>query len=118
MDGIIFYFIWYMFLFLVLYLFMFIFMYIVPLKKKILESNKGLQFITLKYKLNLTKKRTEKLTKLLVLVNTIILSIPAYLVFVLNIKKIYIVIASFVLFIVLILVSYNLIGKILKKKGW
>lgn len=113
-----FYVLWYIMLFVVLYFFMFIFMYVIPKRKGTILGNKGLTYITLKYKLKIDKKKTNKLMRLLVGANAFIVSVPMYMAFFVPTRPIYMVIVCSMLFIVLIVTIYNLIGYILKKKGW
>ena len=92
--------------------------YILKNKHSNLIDNQALMFITKKYKLKLDDKKTKLLSKIIIIVNSLIISIPIELILRLNIKYLYSIIISFILFIFLILISYNLLGYILKKKGW
>lgn len=87
-------------------------------KNDALISNKALLFIQKKYKLKLDDKKINLLSKIIIVVNTLIISIAIELILRWNTNYFILAAISFVLFIVLILVSYNLIGYILKKKGW
>ena len=58
------------------------------------------------------------LSKIIIIDNTLIISIAIELILRWNINYFVLAGVSFVLFIVLIIISYNLIGYILKKKGW
>ena len=89
-----------------------------PLKKDTLGTNAGFRFIVKKYDLSMDKKRVRLLSKIICVVNSFILSIPIYIVLFIDIKRIYVILISFVIFMVGMLVSYNIIGLILKKKGW
>lgn len=66
----------------------------------------------------MNKKRVRALSKIIAVANTFILSVPIYMVLVLNVEYLLSLVISLLVFIVLILVVYNLIGYILKKKGW
>ncbi len=87
-------------------------------KNDALISNKALLFIQKKYKLKLDDKKINLLSKIIIVVNTLIISIAIELILRWNTNYFILAAISFVLFIVLILISYNLIGYILKKKGW
>lgn len=87
-------------------------------KNDALISNKALLFIQKKYKLKLDDKKINLLSKTIIVVNTLIISVAIELILRWNTNYFIVAATSFVLFIVLILVSYNLIGYILKKKGW
>ena len=75
-------------------------------------------FIQKKYKLKLDDKKIDALSKIIIIDNTLIISIAIELILRWNINYFVLAGVSFVLFIVLIIISYNLIGYILKKKGW
>ena len=98
-------------------------------KNDALISNKALLFIQKKYKLKLDDKKIDALSKIIIIDNTLIISIAIELILRWNINYfvlafvsfvlfIVLIIISFILFIILILISYNLLGYILKKKGW
>ena len=97
---------------------MYLITYYRPLKRDSLGTNAGFKFIVKKYDLSMDKKRVRLLSKIICIVNSFILSVPIYIVLFVDIKRIYIFIISFVVFMIGILVSYNIIGSILKKKGW
>ena len=63
-------------------------------------------------------KKIDALSKIIIIDNTLIISIAIELILRWNINYFVLAGVSFVLFIVLIIISYNLIGYILKKKGW
>ena len=63
-------------------------------------------------------KKIDALSKIIIIDNTLIISIAIELILRWNINYFFLAGVSFVLFIVLIIISYNLIGYILKKKGW
>ena len=92
--------------------------YYIPLKKDTLGNQSSFKYILHKYDLSLDKKRARLLSKVIALTNAFILSIPVMLVLFLNIKRIYIFGIAFVVFVIGIVGLYNLIGFILKKKGW
>ena len=104
--------------FALIFLFLYIFQFIRNDKKNKLGEDKAFYFITQRYHLKMNKKRVRTLSKIIVINNSFIISIPVYLCLILNIKYVYLLLISLGIFIVLILVSYNLIGKLLKKKGW
>ena len=87
-------------------------------KNDALISNKALLYIQKKYKLKLNDKRINLLSKILIVDNTLIISIALELIIRLNINYLVLAVISSCLFIILILVSYNLIGYILKKNVW
>lgn len=92
--------------------------YVYIKKNDALISNKALLFIQKKYKLKLDDKKIDALSKIIIIDNTLIISIAIELILRWNINYFVLAGVSFVLFIVLIIISYNLIGYILKKKGW
>lgn len=104
--------------FTLIFLLLYIFQFIRNEKKNKLGEDKAFYFITQRYHLKMNKERVRILSKIIVANNSFIISIPVFLCLVLNIKYVYLLLISLVLFIVLILLSYNLIGKLLKKKGW
>ena len=61
-------------------------------------------------------KKIDALSKIIIIDNTLIISIAIELILRWNINYFFLAGVSFVLFIVLIIISYNLIGYILKKK--
>ena len=92
--------------------------YYIPLKRDTLGMQSSFKFIQKKYDLSLDKKRARLLSKIIAFTNAFILSIPVMLVLFADIKRIYLFGIAFVVFIVGIVGLYNLIGFILKKKGW
>lgn len=112
------YLLWYIIIFLIIFIIYYLFDFRVKEKKDNLGLSKSFYFITKKYALNMDKKRVRTLSKILVLANSFIISIPIFLVIFNEINYFVILIISFFIFIVLILIVYNLIGYILKKKGW
>ena len=108
----------FMIIFFVIFVINYFINYILKNKHNNLIDNQALMFITKKYKLKLDDKKTKLLSKIIIIVNSLIISIPIELILRLNIKYLYSIIISFILFIFLILISYNLLGYILKKKGW
>lgn len=92
--------------------------YVYMKKNDALISNKALLFIQKKYKLKLNDKRINILSKMLIIINTIIISISIEIILRVNINYFLLLLIVFILFIVLMLLSYNLLGYVLKKKGW
>lgn len=112
------YFLWYVLILLVIFLVLYIFDFIRKDKKDNLGLAKSFQYIVAKYDLNMDKKRVRTLSKIIVFVNSFIISIPFTLVLFLEINYVLSLVVSFVIFIILILSLYNLVGYVLKKKGW
>ncbi|MCH5167326.1 MAG: hypothetical protein J1F35_05475 [Erysipelotrichales bacterium] len=108
----------YIIIFLVILSVLYIFEYSIKDKNESLGLQKSFRFIKKKYDLKTDKLRTRKLSKIIVIANTFILSIPIYIVMYCNLGYFQVLGISFLIFIVLILIIYNLIGYILKKKGW
>lgn len=107
----------------IIFIFMYIFNYILKKKKNKLGSSAGFRYIEKKYNLNMDKKRADTLAKIIVLTDSILLSVPIYMcLFVLNmnslLKMIGLFALTFIFCIIFVIFSYNMIGKILKKKGW
>lgn len=92
--------------------------YIIPAKKNTLGAQGAFQFVVKKYDLNMDKKRVRLLSKILAFINSFIISIPITIVLFVELDRWIIFLASFILFIVMMLGLYNLVGFILKKKGW
>ena len=112
------YLLWYIILFLIIFVVLYIFDFVIKDKKDNLGLSKGFRYITKKYNLNMDKSRVRILAKIIVLANAFILSIPMYVVFVFDLNYFAILGISFIIFIILFITIYNLIGCILKKKGW
>lgn len=108
----------YIILLLIVFIIVYVLTFILKDRKDELGLSKSFRFITKKYDLKMNKKRVRTLSKIIALANTFILSIPIYMVLILNIEYMLSLVISLVVFIVLILVVYNIIGYILKKKGW
>lgn len=108
----------YIILLLIIFIIVYVLTFMLKDKKNELGLSKSFRFITKKYDLKMDKRRVRTLSKIIAVANTFILSIPLYMVLVLNINYILSLAISLVIFIVLILIVYNLIGYILKKKGW
>lgn len=112
------YLLWYVIILMVIFLVLYIVEFIIPDKKDTLGSSKVFNFITKKYNLSMTKKRVRLLSKIIVFVNAIILSIPMMIVLFVDLPYMSALGLSLIIFIPLILIGYNLIGYLLKKKGW
>lgn len=92
--------------------------YVIPAKKNTLGAQGAFQFVVKKYDLNMDKKRVRLLSKILAFINSFIISIPITIVLFIELDRWLIFLASFILFVIMMLCLYNLIGFILKKKGW
>ena len=108
----------YLLILMVLFLAIYIFDFAIKSKNNTLGMQRSFQFIVKKYDLNMNKQRVRLLSKIICFVNAFIISIPIAIIIIWNIDYYISLIVSFVLFIVLILVCYNILGSILKKKGW
>ena len=102
----------------IIFIILFLFDYCLRLKGNRLGGTKAFQFIEKKYKLSMNKKRAKKLALTLVIFNSLIISIPIALMLTYEINIFLMLIIAFIIFILLILIIYNLIGYILKRKGW
>lgn len=89
--------------------------FLINKKRKVLGLNKALQYIDKKYDINMNENRVNKLSFILVLVNSVIIGIPSCIALT-NINYWLLLAISLIWFIISILVFYNLIGIILKKK--
>lgn len=112
------YLLWYVIILMVIFLVLYIVEFIIPDKKDTLGASKVFNFITKKYNLNMTKKRVRLLSKIIVFVNAIILSIPIMIVLFVELSYLESLGLALLIFVPLILIGYNLIGYLLKKKGW
>ncbi len=108
----------YLIILMVLFLAIYIFDFTIKHKNNSLGTQRSFQFIVKKYDLNMNKQRVRLLSKIICFVNAFIISIPITIIMVLDIDYYISLFISFVLFIILILVCYNILGSILKKKGW
>lgn len=108
----------YLIILMVLFLAIYIFDFTIKYKNNSLGTQRSFQFIVKKYDLNMNKQRVRLLSKIICFVNAFIISIPITIIMVLDIDYYISLFISFVLFIILILVCYNILGSILKKKGW
>lgn len=105
-------------LFLIIFIIVYVITFILKAKKDELGLSKSFRFITKRYDLKMDKKRVRILSKIIALANAFILSVPIYIALVINIDYLLLLFISLLVFIVLILVVYNLIGYILKNRGW
>ena len=117
------YVLYYFVLLFIVFLCMYLYSYVYKGKRNKLGSSAGFKYLEKVYNLNMDKTKAKKLARILVLVDSVILSIPLYIdLFFLRIdnimKLVIVMIVSSFVFTILILVSYKTIGKILKKKGW
>ncbi|MBO5475296.1 MAG: hypothetical protein J5982_02180 [Bacilli bacterium] len=108
----------YLIILMVLFLAIYIFDFAIKHKNNSLGTQKSFQYIVRKYDLKMNKERVRLLSKIICFVNAFIISIPIAVIIILDIDYYVSLFISFALFIVLILVCYNIIGSILKKKGW
>ena len=108
----------YALIFLIVFLVLYVFQYLLKRRKDELGLAKNFVFITRKYNLSMNKKRVRTLSMIIILTNTFIISVPMFIVLVGNINYFFAMFISLVICIILIIVMYNLIGYILKKKGW
>lgn len=107
----------------VIFVAMYIGSFILRKKKNKLGGSAGFKYIEKKYDLNMDKKRANTLARILVFNDSVLLSVPIYIcLFFLDVSKVYRVFIlcglTAIFCIVFVLLSYNMIGKILKKKGW
>ncbi len=112
------YLLWYLIIFLIILLVLYILEFYIPDKKNTLGNSKVYNFISKKFNLNIDKKRVRILSKIIVFANTFILSIPIMMVLFINLNYLEVLGISLLIFTVLILIVYNFIGYVLKKKGW
>lgn len=112
------YLLWYVIIFMVILLVLYIVEFHIPNAKEMLGCSKVFRFITKKYDLSMNKSRVRVLSKVIVVANAFILSIPMMLVLFVKLSYFEAIGISLVIFIALILGIYNLIGYMLKKKGW
>lgn len=112
------YILWYVILLMLIFLVLYIVEFIIPDKKDTLGSSKVFNFITKKYNLQMTKKRVRLLSKIIVVVNAFIISIPVMIVLFIDLSYVEALLIALIIFVPLILISYNLVGIFLKKKGW
>ena len=102
---------------------MYLINFILKKKMKKLGDSAGFRYIEKQFDLDMNEERARKLARILVLNDSVILSIPLFVVlFVFDpnspLKMILFLLGSFVVFTILIIISYRTIGKTLKKKGW
>lgn len=96
----------------------YIFNYIIKGKNKKLGTQPSYTYIVKKYKLNMDKQKTKTLSKLIVFINSLIIAIPITVFMFVKMHIALVCVISFVLFILLMFSLYNIIGIVLKKKGW
>ncbi len=102
----------------VLILVLYIFEFLVKDKKNKLGTTKSFQYIVRKYKLNMNRIRVRTLARLIILTNSFILSVPIFLMLILDINYYLLMLISLIIFLILLWSLYNLLGYILIKKGW
>jgi hypothetical protein len=108
----------YFLILIVLFLIIYIFDFTIKSKNNSLGLQKSFQYIVRKYNLSMNKNRTRLLSKIICFVNAFIISIPVTIILLVDINYFLSLVISFISFIILILVFYNITGIILKKKGW
>lgn len=102
----------------VLILILYIFEFLIKDKKNGLGTTKSFQFIVRKYNLDMNRMRVRTLSKLIIVVNSFILSVPIFLMLVLEVNYYLMMLILLIVFVVLLISLYNLLGYILVKKGW
>lgn len=102
----------------VLILVLYIFEFLIKDKRSQLGTTKSFQFIVRKYNLDMNRMRVRTLAKIIIVVNSFILSVPIFLLLVMDINYYLLMFISLIVFVVLLLSLYNLLGYILGKKGW
>lgn len=111
----------YIVVFIMLYVIVFLFFllgYFINKKRGTLGLNKAYHYIVFKNGFKMNEKRVLLLSKILAFSNSLILSLVLTLMWFLDISIIWMMIISFIIFIVSLFITYNLIGYILKRKGW
>ena len=96
----------------------YIFNYVIKGKNKKLGTQPSYTYIVKKYHLSMDKQKTKTLSKIIVFINSLIISIPITVFMFVNMHIALVCVISFVLFVLLMFSSYNIIGSVLKKKGW
>ena len=96
----------------------YIFNYIIKGKNKKLGTQPSYTYIVKKYKLKMDHNKTKILSKTIIFVNSLILAIPITVFMFVETHLALVCVISFVLFILLMFSLYNIIGSVLKKKGW
>ncbi len=112
------YLLWYLIIFLIILLVLYILEFYIPDKKNTLGNSKVYNFISKKFNSNMGKHRVTILRYIMVRDNTFILSITIMMVLFVTLNYMEVLGISLLIFTVLILIVYNFIGYILKKKGW
>ncbi len=95
-----------------------IFNQVIRKKQDELGLQKSSKYIIKKYKLKDNKSNRNKLSVIMDVVDSFILSIPVFMIIEFDINYWLMVGISLVIYIVLMLIMYNLVGYILSKKGW
>ena len=117
------YILYYFVLLFIIFILMYLYSYVYKKKRNKLGSSAGFKYIEKVYKLNLNESKKRALARILALNDSVILSIPIYIILFFfgidsYLKLILVLLVSFIIFTILIIVSYKLIGSTLKKKGW
>lgn len=112
------YILWYIVVLLGLFLVIYIFDFSIKSKNNSLGLQKSFQYIVRKYDLKMNKNKVRLLSKIICFANAFIISVPVAIILFWNIDYLKSLFLSFCLFIILILIVYNILGFILKKKGW
>lgn len=108
----------FLFIFIIVSLCFYLFGYVLPKKRHTLGKNKAFRYIVKKNDFNMNEERTKTLSKMIAIANSLILSSTLTIMASIVTSIIVKMIISFVIFIIEFLLVYNLIGYILKKKGW
>ncbi len=95
-----------------------LFSYLIPLKRQRLERNKAIQYIVKKNSLSHDGKTIRKLGIILVFLHAFLIAIPGTLFIFVDLNITWIGLISLGFFVGALLGSYELLGMILKKKGW
>ena len=105
-------------IFIIFLVFLLLFSYLIPKKRDRLSHNKGVQYIIRKYKLTNDNKTISKIAFILTFVNSFVIALPASIFILIDMDIRWVGLISLAFFIVALLGLYNLVGIILKKKGW
>ena len=104
--------------FFIIFIFNYLFNYVIKGKNNKLGTQPSYTYIVKKYKLKMDKVKTKKLSKIIVLTNTFIISVPITVFINIEMHLGIVCVISFFAFILMMFSLYNIIGIILRKKGW
>lgn len=109
----------YIIIFFIIFIIVYLVMYLYNrLSKHDYSDNQALIYVVKKNKLKMNLERNRLLTKVLMIDNSVIVSIPIEFVLFSKLKFGYILLISLGTFVTLMLLTYSLIGKYFKKVGW